>query len=356
MADNRPGGEPTEAPTPKRLRDARDKGQVARSAELTAALGFAGGCAALLMMTSALFAELLASVAQGIELAAGAPEPSAAAPAAMRSALDTVLRASLPVAGAAALLAAAGGFLQNPGLFTTAPLVPDLNRINPLEGVKRIFSANTAVELVKSLAKLALVGVVVYDVLVTHAPFVPRLVSQPASTSFVWVGSVAATLVFRVVLLYAVIGVADYLWQRRRHFKQLMMTKEEVKKEYKESEGDPQHKAERKRVHQEVLQHQMVESVRSADAVIINPTHIAVALRYDEESMEAPTVVARGERLVAQQIKEVARKYGVPVYRDVPLARSLVQLELGQEIPEALFEAVAVVLRFVYDQSSEAGR
>jgi FlhB-like protein len=134
-----------------------------------------------------------------------------------------------------------------------------------------------------------------------------------------------------------------------------MMTREEVKREYKEQEGDPQHKAERRRLHQDMLRHQMVEAVRTADAVIINPTHIAVAIRYDEDTMKAPKVVATGQRLVAQQIKEVARQFGVPIYRDVPLARSLAELDLDDEIPEQLYEAVAAVLRFVYEQRGDKG-
>ena len=129
------------------------------------------------------------------------------------------------------------------------------------------------------------------------------------------------------------------------------MTREEVKREHKESEGDPRHKQERQRLHRDLLRHQMVEAVRTADCVIVNPDHIAVALKFDEAAMGAPQVVAKGERLVAQQIKEVARHHGVPIYRDVPLARALNELELGDEIPEALYEAVAEVLRFVYANS-----
>jgi len=137
--------------------------------------------------------------------------------------------------------------------------------------------------------------------------------------------------------------------------KDLMMTREEVKREHKEQEGDPKHKAERQRLHRDLLRHQMIEAVRTADAVIVNPDHIAVAIRYDEEKMSSPKIVATGRRLVAQQIKEVARRYGVPIYRDVPLARSLAELELDDEIPEELYEAVAAVLRFVYEQRERAG-
>ena len=143
-------------------------------------------------------------------------------------------------------------------------------------------------------------------------------------------------------------GVADYLLVRRRHLARLRMTREEVKREHKESEGDPSHRAERQRLHRELLEQRMVAEVRKADFVVVNPDHIAVALRYDRDGEAAPVVVARGERLLAERIKQVAREAGVPIFRDVTLARSLRDLAEGTEIPEALYEAVAEILRAVY--------
>ncbi len=350
MAGDRPGGEPTEKPTPKRLREARDKGQVARSQELSAALGFAAASGVLMWAGMSLWSQLRASTHFGIATAATAEDPTALVGSSAAEAVETVLVASLPVVMAAAIVGGLAAYLQIGALFTTQPITPDFKRLNPIEGAKRLVSKKTFVELAKSIVKITLVAYLAYDLLSSRAPEVGRLVGADPANAFAWTASVAGSLLFRVVIFYAVIGALDLLWQRHVTEKELMMTREEVKREYKEQEGDPQHKAERQRLHRDLLQHQMVEAVRTADAVIVNPDHIAVAIRYDEDTMDAPRVVATGQRLIAQQIKEVARKYGVPIYRDVPLARALSELELDQEIPEELYEAVAAVLRFVYDQ------
>jgi flagellar biosynthesis protein FlhB len=157
-------------------------------------------------------------------------------------------------------------------------------------------------------------------------------------------GELCGRLGLRLAAAAAVIGVGDYLWQRHAHRKKLRMSRDEVKREHKESEGDPSHKAERHRLHQELIQQRMVAEVRKADLVVVNPDHIAVAIKYDADGPSAPVVVAKGERLVAEQIKQAAREAGVPIFRDVTLARSLREVEEGDEIPEALYEAVAELL------------
>jgi flagellar biosynthesis protein FlhB len=150
------------------------------------------------------------------------------------------------------------------------------------------------------------------------------------------------------------VGILDYLWQWHQYRKRMKMSREEVKREYKESEGDPQHKAERHRLHKQILEQRMVDAVRKADFVVVNPDHIAVAVRYDKEAQQAPLVVAKGERLLAERIKEAAREAGVPIFRDVNLARALRDVEEGDEIPEALYEAVAEILRVVYGPETPA--
>jgi flagellar biosynthesis protein FlhB len=350
MPPPRPGGEPTEQPTPKRLRDARERGQVARSAELTAAGGFAAAAAVVVWYGGAQWARLRDAMAAGIGRAASAEDPAALVWPALQDGLDTVARVSAPAVAAAALFAAVAGFFQVRGLLVLAPLAPDLSRIDPLAGARRLLSGRTWVELARSLVKVAVVAALAIDLLAGRAPGLARLAGAPLGASMAWTAEVAAALVLRVAAFYAVVGAVDYLWQRHVTRRDLMMTRDEVRREHREQEGDPHHKAERQRLHRDLLQHQMVEAVRTADCVIVNPDHIAVALRYDAGQMAAPQVVAVGERLVAEQIKQIARRHGVPIYRDVPLARSLAQLELGAEIPEALYEAVAAVLRFVHDQ------
>jgi flagellar biosynthetic protein FlhB len=344
MADDRPGGEPTEDPTPRRLRQAREKGQIAYSGDFTSSAAFVAAAGALLAGAGFLAGELTRVMASGLARAvSGAADPGAA----LRALLGDVARLVGPVLGAAFVAAAVVGYLQSGGLFTLAPLAPRGDKLNPLAGLGRLFSRDALVQLLKALVKIAVVGAVAWWTLAPHVGDFPRLVGASAPLAAGWTWSLAARLLLRVALAYVVIGAADYLWTRHKWLKGQRMPREEVKREYKEQEGDPHHKAERQRMHREILRHAMVESVRTADCVIVNPEHIAVALRYDQASMGAPEVVAKGEDLVAQQIREVARRHGVPIYRDVALARALHQLELGDEIPEALYDAVAEVLRFV---------
>jgi flagellar biosynthetic protein FlhB len=162
------------------------------------------------------------------------------------------------------------------------------------------------------------------------------------------VGRLILKLVILVSIGFVAIAIADFFYQRWQYKKELRMTKYEVKREYKQEEGDPQHKAARKRLHQEIAMHDMVQAVKDADVVIVNPTHIAAAIKYNPDEMTAPQLVAKGQRLIAEQIVEIAKQYKVPIMRNLPLAQSLMELEIGEEIPEELYEAVAEVLNFVY--------
>jgi flagellar biosynthesis protein FlhB len=256
-----------------------------------------------------------------------------------------------PILGAAFLAAAVVGGLQAGGLFTWQPIVPKGRRLDPLAGLARLFSAESLMATGKAIVKLAVIAAVVWWTLAPRVPALLRLSTARPEAALAFIGQTAMLLVLRVAVAYALLGAADYLWQRRQWLRRNRMTREEVKREHKETEGDPRHKAERQRLHRDLLRHQMVEAVRTADCVIVNPDHLAIALRFDEATMGAPQVVAKGERLVAQQIKEVAREHGVPIYRDVALARALHALDLGDEIPEALYEAVAEVLRFVHREA-----
>jgi flagellar biosynthesis protein FlhB len=345
MADSRPGGEPTEDPTPRRLKEARDRGQIAYSGDFTSSAGFLAGVGALVAGGGALAVVLVEVVRGGLARAVAPGELDAGE--ALRALVVDVLRASAPVVGAAFVAALVVGGLQAGGLFTLQPLVPKGERLNPLAGLQRMFSRDAAAQLVKALVKMAIVAAVLWAALAPRVGELVRLVGADATRAAGWTWALVADVALRVALAYALVGAADYLWTRRRWLHGLRMTREEVKREYKEQEGDPQHKAERQRLHRELLRHRMVESVRTASVVIVNPTHLAVALRWDEATMGAPEVVAKGEALVAAQIREVARQAGVPIYRDVQLARALHQLELGDEIPEALYDAVAEVLRFL---------
>jgi len=210
------------------------------------------------------------------------------------------------------------------------------------------FRRGGALQVGKGLLKVTLVGVLAWATVRPVLGGVAALAGVSAARTLAVLGVLASRLALRVALVALALGVADYLFAYRRHLRGLMMTRDEVKRESKESEGDPSHRAERQRLHRELMEQRMVAEVREADFVVVNPDHIAVALRYDRDGDAAPVVVASGERLLAERIKQVARESGVPIFRDVTLARSLCGLPEGEEIPAALYEAVAEVLRVVY--------
>jgi flagellar biosynthetic protein FlhB len=265
--------------------------------------------------------------------------------AALERSGGVVLRAVLPVLLAAAGAAAVVAFLQAGALLSWKRLAPDLARLDPVAGLRRMLSVERLLDLLRSvvgiLTVLVVVGVTLADALadlVGPAVGSPLAVTQVAAR-WMW------TLLWRGLAVLAVAAAVDYGIRWRRHRRSLMMTRAEVMREHRESEGDPRRKAERRRVHQEILQHAMLEQVGQADVVVVNPTHLAVALRYDRDRAGAPVVVAKGQALVAERIKRLAREGRVPIVHDVSLARSLMDLDLGAEIPEALYDAVAEVLR-----------
>jgi type III secretion protein U len=337
-------GEPTEEPTQKRLDEARGRGQVATSRDLTSAAAMTAALVALVAGGAESMARLLVYWKEALAAAPAGGSPAGALLAGA-GVLARVL--ALPLAAAAAV-ALGVGMLQTRGLLALGAIKPDLGRLSPAEGLKRAFGGQAALQVGKGLLKVSLVGVLAW---VTVRPLLGGLAAlsgMAAARTLAALGVLASRLAMRVALVALALGVADYLFAYRRHRRGLMMTRDEVRRESKESEGDPSHRAERQRLHRELMEQRMVAEVRKADFVVVNPDHIAVALRYDREGDAAPVVLASGERLLAERIKEVAREAGVPIFRDVTLARSLRGLPEGEEIPPALYEAVAEVLRVVY--------
>jgi flagellar biosynthesis protein FlhB len=354
MPAERPGGEPTEEPTPKRLRDARRKGQVARSRDLVMALGFGAAFAVLAVGAAAMLGQVGGFMERTLRgCATGAAAPSAV----LREGLLVLMRACLPLCIAVFIVGAVGGAAQVGGLFTLEPLTPRLDRLSLLGGLKKLLSGRNLFEVGKSLVKAAAVAAVGYTVLASHARDVVLTARGGPEAALVVGAEVGSALLWRTLVVFAIVAVVDFVYQRRTLLRELRMTRYEVQQEQKQTEGDPHHKAARQRLHRDILQHDMLEAVRTADCVIVNPTHVAVALRYDRATMQAPQVVAKGERLLAERIKELARQHGVPIMRDVPLAQALGRVDLGEEIPEELYQAVAEVLRFVarQDRTREGG-
>ncbi len=249
-------------------------------------------------------------------------------------------------------VAVALGFMQTGGLFSFEALKLDPQKLMP--SLKKVFNVGALMEVVKGFVKITLAAAVAWlAVKPLLGTFVNLTGASPRSILMV-LGYATEKLGKQMALVVVAIGAADLLWQRHQYRKKMMMTREEVKREYKESEGDPHHKHERQRLHKELIEQRMVNAVRKADFVVVNPDHIAVAIQYDKDGNAAPIVLAKGERLLAEKIKEVAREAGVPIFRDVSLARALRDVEEGDEIPEALYEAVAEILRIVYGDQPAA--
>lgn len=351
-------GERTEQPTPKRLKEAREQGNWPRSADLAAGLGVLTAAVALRHLGPAGFAGLEAAVRRGLAAGpAAGPGGSLAADltagqwqALLADWLLVCLRAVAPLFGILLAVGVAGGLLQGGLLFTLRPLAPDPGRLNPLAGLRRLLSAQSAVELARSALKLALVGWLAWAGIQAALPQLPALLDLPAADGTRYLFDAGTLLLQRIGLGMTALGALDYGYQWWRHRRSLYMTREEVKEEHKLSEGRPEVRARLRQKQRELArQRKMLREVPGAAVVVTNPTHYAVALAYAEGGEAAPRVVARGRDLFALQIKRTARAHGVPVVEDRPLARALYhEVPAGAEIPARFYQAVAQLLAFLY--------
>lgn len=335
-------GERTEAPSAKRLREARRRGQVAVSAELTGAAALAGGLLAIAVAGPA----CARALAQEMHAALSGAALSGAEPAAALARSGALLLRAALVPGSGALAGAlAAGLLQTGFLFAPAALSPRLERLDPFRGLRRLLSpAQLGAVGVGLLRAAVLLGVGALW-LRESAPALAMLARlEPAGLwrALSWLGELAVRLVLALVAL----GAVDLLRLRRRHLRSLRLTLEEARRERREDEGDPALRGERRRLHRGLLE---AGPISRATVVVVNPTHLAVALRHDRDADEAPRVVAKGAGRAAARLRSAARRAGVPVVRDVALARALHRLaEVGEEIPEELYHAAAVVLAYLH--------
>ena len=347
--------EKTEQPTAKKLREARKRGEVPKSRELgTAAVVLA--TAAALIWTGGAVLDALVSVWH-LAIAAIEGEVAAQPVDVLGAGAAVGLGAMVPLLLAVMIAGTLASFLQVGPLLTLTPIAPKLERLDPVRGMKNLFSQKQLFELVKNILKLTVIGVVAYVTLRDAIRGVVTLGGRDAEDAIAGTGALVTTLLLRAGGAMAAIAVADVFYQRWRHHEDQKMSKEEVKREHKDAEGDPHAKQARDRMHREIVQHGVLEEVRRADVLVVNPTHVAVALRYDEEDdTGAPEVVAKGQEDLARRMIAAAREAGVPVMRDVPLARALFDLDVGDEIPEALYEAVAIVLRAAWQEREHEER
>lgn len=342
-------GQKTEKATPKRREEARKRGQVARSQEVNTGLGLLMVFAMLAFMGSWLLSGFMA-VMEGSLRDAGSSDrltPTAAWDVMMAAGLDG-LRMVAPFAVAGLIVGVLASALQVPPKITPEVLKPRFSVISPKSGFKRLFSLRSGVRTVKDLLKIALTGAVAYAVLKAAIPDLMTLMGAPPGMSLVVVSGLVMKVGFAIVAVYIVIAVADLLYERWQHERDLRMTRDEVKREFKDQDLGPEVKAQMKRRQREMAVRRMMSDVPDADVVITNPTHYAVALKY-AKAFPAPKVVAKGADNVAFRIIATAREHGVTVREAPPLARSLfAAAEVGQYIPADAFGAVAEILAHVY--------
>ena len=355
FAEDANGAEKTEEPTAKKLDDARKEGQVAKSQEVATAFSLL----ALFLLLRFIY-PFMATNFQGIFSRVYNNIPNVARTydgrlpvnyinSMLVNAILTMLLVSAPFLIAGFIIAFLSDLVQVGFKPTAKPLQPKLSKLNPISGMKKIFSARKLFELGKSLLKLAVMAIVIYSFFTGRTESLFLLYDMPLSQAIGLMGNLIISLGLRIAAAYMVIAFIDLIYQRRKFRKDMMMTKKEVKDEFKNSEGDPQVKGAQKRRMMEASRRRMMQQLPQADVVITNPTHYAVAIKYDAEEADAPIVVAKGADYLAQKIKEIAKENDVEIVENKPLARMLyANVEIGEMVPPELYKAVAEVLAYVY--------
>jgi flagellar biosynthesis protein FlhB len=340
-------GEKTEEATPEKLRKAKEEGQVPKSQDFVSAFGFAAGFLTFAGLLTYVMSELKDFTVASLEAAVSDPSMGTIGKL-LTDSVPLILKLTLPIGGAVFVMGVFTNVLQTGFFLAFKVLIPKLDKVNPVNGLKGMFKLKKFIDLLKNVIKMGIAAWLAWSILRDALGDMTMTIMFPLTTSISFASGVLWEYFLKTVLLFVIIGAADLLWARHSFNKEMMMSKYDVKQEYKQSEGDPHMKGHRKQLAQELLFSGSMENVKNADAVVVNPAHIAVAIKYDKDKSKAPTVVAKGMRIHAEKIKEIAKHYGIPILRNVPLAQALNKLDIGEEVPEELYEAVAEVLSFVY--------
>lgn len=349
MAEETSTGERTEAPSAKRRADFRKKGQVAQSREVQTAALFT-----ILLLFWIFYAPVFfRSLQDVIAMVWNKSGEFAITPPSIMQ-LSYFLGKHLGLLMAPLFLVAMvvgffSTYVQIGWLFTAQPLTPDLKKLDPIKGMGRFFSKKSLVELIKSLSKVLLIGWVAFDTAAGEFDEALLLGEMDVSATLQYLGTTSLLIIAKVAAIMIFLAAIDYGFVRWEMEQKMKMTKQEIKEEMKETEGDPHIKSKIRSIQQQLARSRMMAAVPEADVVITNPTRIAVALRYDATTMDAPQVIAKGQELVAAKIRELAREHDIPLVENPPVARLLhTKVEIGQGIPEDLFKAVAEILAYVY--------
>lgn len=349
------GGEKTEPATEKKLSDARKEGQVAKSREIANGLGLLMVFLVLKIWVGHMgyqfmnvFSAIYDRIPDVVTFWHG-NMPEKDTNIVFQQMILQAIIIMAPILLLGFLVAFLSDVVQVGWKPTGKPLQPKFNKLNPISGFKRIFSANALVELVKSILKIGLIVYICYNYLKGKWPLLYSLYDMDLTQAIALIGETVTDLGIRVSLVYMIIAAADFIYQKYKFSKDMRMTKQEIKEEYKQQEGDPQIKGRIRQKMQEASRRRMMQNLPQADVVITNPTHYAVAIKYDPEVADAPIVIAKGEDYLAAKIKEIAREHQIEIVENKPLARMLyANVDVGQAVPPELYQAVAEVLAFVY--------
>ena len=354
---NDEGGEKTEEATPKKLDDARKEGQVAKSQELGTAvtlIALFGSLKVFVGFIAEKFSSTFPEYYNTIETYTKEPFNSNFAEGFVNKAMGNILIICLPMFAIAVVLAVVINVFQVKWQPTLKPLMPKFSKINPISGFKRIISLDKLVDLLKAIIKIGVVGYLAYSELSDSAGLVLSFYDMDLFGAVAFIGEKVINFGFKVAIIYLVIGLADYIYQKFKFNKDMRMTKQEIKDEFKQTEGDPKIKGQIRQRMREASQRRMMQQLPEADVVITNPTHLACAIKYDKAKAEAPILLAKGADYLAQKIKEEAKKYDIPIVENKPLARMLYHnVELDEQIPEELYQMTAEVLAYVYSLKEE---
>ena len=354
FAKDGPGGEKTEPATSKKLNDIRKEGQVAKSKELITAVSLMSLFIILKIYLSKLgtglidvYTQVYNSISKVVDDSYNGL-PIRTAGSVMQQVIIDMIKLVIPILLVAIVIAILGNMLQQKWMVTAKPLQPKFSKISPISGFKRMFSVRQLVELIKSIAMISIIMIVVYNTVKSKMNILLTFYDVGLNTALSTIGSIIIDLGIKISAVFLIVGFADLLYQRIKFKNDNMMTKQEIKDEFKNTEGDPQVKGQIKRRMQEVSRRRMMQQLPEADVVITNPTHFAVALKYEPDAGKAPVVIAKGADYLAFQIKDKAKEYNIAIVENKPLARILYHnIDIGMEIPPELYQAVAEILAVV---------
>ncbi|MBX3394077.1 MAG: flagellar biosynthesis protein FlhB [Phycisphaerae bacterium] len=352
MADS--AGERTEAPTPRRRQEAREKGQVAKSTDLSSAVLLLGAMLGLRMFGGNLFGSLMQVMRENLAEIDASAAVSLDIPRLVATTAVLMLSAGGPVLVTLVVVSLLSNLLQVGAVFTTRPLVPQLERLNPLNGLGRLFNVRTLVQLGMNLIKLLLVAFVAYTAIKGRMGDLLLALELEGWPQVALLSDVLYDVGIRLALVLLLVALFDFAWQRFKFERDLRMTKQEVKEELRRMDGDPIIKQRRRKMQLAAALQRIRKSVPTADVVVTNPTELAIAIKYDAETMTAPRVVAKGADYLAKKIREMAALHGIPIVERKPLAQALYKtVEVGQEVPEQFYKAIAEILAYVYKLSGK---